>query len=171
MRSLRFERAPGEGNGSPLQYYCQGNSMDRGIWRATVHGSQRIRNDLTAKQQQYSIVYMHHNFFIHLSVTGHLGCFHVLAIKEKKKNQENYTHTHTHTHTYIYTHIDVCIYINIIYTYIHTLLLLLLSRFSRVWLCATPQTAAHQASLSLGFSRQEHWSGLPFPSPMHESEK
>ena len=30
---------------------------------------------------------------------------------------------------------------------------------------------AHQAPLSLGFSRQEHWSGLPFPSPMHESEK
>ena len=51
------------------------------------------------------------------------------------------------------------------------LLLLLLSRFSRVQLCATPQTAAHQAPPSLGFSRQEHWSGLPFPSPMHESEK
>ena len=31
--------------------------------------------------------------------------------------------------------------------------------------------SAHQALLSLGFSRQEHWSGLPFPSPMHESEK
>ena len=29
---------------------------------------------------------------------------------------------------------------------------------------------AHQAPLSLGFSWQEHWSGLPFPSPMHESE-
>ena len=51
------------------------------------------------------------------------------------------------------------------------LLLLLLSRFSRVRLCATPETAAHQAPWSLGFSRQEHWSGLPFPSPMHESEK
>ena len=50
-------------------------------------------------------------------------------------------------------------------------LLLLLSRFSRVRLCATPQTAAHQAPPPLGFSRQEHWSGLPFPSPMHESEK
>ena len=50
-------------------------------------------------------------------------------------------------------------------------LLLLLSRFSRVWLCATPETAAHQAPLSLRFSRQEHWSGLSFPSPMHESEK
>ena len=31
--------------------------------------------------------------------------------------------------------------------------------------------AAHQALPSLGFSRQEHWSGLPFPSPVHESEK
>ena len=51
------------------------------------------------------------------------------------------------------------------------LLLLLLSRFSRVSHCATPETAAHQAPPSLGFSRQEHWSGLPFPSPMHESEK
>ena len=49
--------------------------------------------------------------------------------------------------------------------------LLLLSHFSRVWLCATPEMAAHQAPPSLGFSRQEHWSGLPFPSPMHESEK
>ena len=50
-------------------------------------------------------------------------------------------------------------------------LLLLLSRFSRVRLCVTPETAAHQAPPSLGFSRQEHWRGLPFPSPMHESEK
>ena len=49
--------------------------------------------------------------------------------------------------------------------------LLLLSHFSRVRLCATPQTAAHQAPPSLGFSRQEHWSGLPFPSTAHESEK
>ena len=55
--------------------------------------------------------------------------------------------------------------------HVNLLLLLLLSRFSRVRLCATPEMAARQASLSLGFSRQEHWSGLPFPSLMHESEK
>ena len=54
---------------------------------------------------------------------------------------------------------------------IDRLLLLLLSHYSRVRLCVTPWTAAHQAPPSLGFSRQEHWSGLPFPSPMHESEK
>ena len=34
-----------------------------------------------------------------------------------------------------------------------------------------PWIAAHQAPLSLGFSRQEQWSGLPFPSPSYESEK
>ena len=55
--------------------------------------------------------------------------------------------------------------------YVYVMLLLMLSRFSHVRLCATPQTAAHQAPLSLGLSRQEHWSGLPWPSPMHESEK
>ena len=43
-----------------------------------------------------------------------------------------------------------------------SLTVLLLSHFSCVWFCATPKTAAHQAPLSLGFSRQEHWSGLPF---------
>ena len=54
---------------------------------------------------------------------------------------------------------------------LHGSLLLLLNRFSHVRLCATPEMAAHQAPPSLGFSRQEHWSGLPFPSSMHEREK
>ena len=52
-----------------------------------------------------------------------------------------------------------------------SILLVLLSCFNCVRLCATPEMAAHQAPPSLGFSRQEHWSGLPFPSPTHESEK
>ena len=42
---------------------------------------------------------------------------------------------------------------------------LLLSHFSHVRLCATPRTAAYQASPSMGFSRQEYWSGWPVPSP------
>ena len=36
---------------------------------------------------------------------------------------------------------------------------------SRVWLFATPWTVAHQAPPSMGFSRQEYWSGVPLPSP------
>ena len=40
-----------------------------------------------------------------------------------------------------------------------------LSCFSPVWLFVTMWTVAHQALLSIGFFRQEYWSGLPFPSP------
>ena len=39
---------------------------------------------------------------------------------------------------------------------------------SRVRLLATPWTAAYQAPLPMGFSRQEYWSGVPFPSPLLE---
>jgi len=46
----------------------------------------------------------------------------------------------------------------------------MLSHFSHVWLCATHRRQPTKAPPSLGFSRQEHWSGLPFPSPMHQSE-
>ena len=34
----RWERSPGEGNGNPLQYFCLGKPIDRGAWRAIVHG-------------------------------------------------------------------------------------------------------------------------------------
>ena len=50
-------------------------------------------------------------------------------------------------HIYIYIHIYIC------------------KLFSRVQLSATPWTVALQAPLFMGFSMQEHWSGLPFPSP------
>ena len=41
----------------------------------------------------------------------------------------------------------------------------ILKSLSRVQLFATPWTVAYQASQSMGFSRQEYWSGVPFPSP------
>ena len=44
-------------------------------------------------------------------------------------------------------------------------MLLLLSCFSHVQLFANPLTVACQAPLSIGFSRQDYWSGLPFPTP------
>ena len=44
-------RSPGERNDYPLQYSCLGNPMDRGTWRATVHGVARVRHDLATKQQ------------------------------------------------------------------------------------------------------------------------
>ena len=48
-------RSPGEKNGYPLQYSCLENSMDRGAWRATVHGSQRVRQQLTLSLYAYKV--------------------------------------------------------------------------------------------------------------------
>ena len=42
-------RSPGEGNGNPLQYSCLENPIDRGAWRATVHGIARVGHDLGTK--------------------------------------------------------------------------------------------------------------------------
>ena len=49
---LGLERSPGEGNGNPLQYSFLGNPMDRGPWRAAVHGVTRVGHDLATKQQR-----------------------------------------------------------------------------------------------------------------------
>ena len=54
------------------------------------------------------------------------------------------------------------------------MLIFVLSYAKSLQSCPTlcdPIDGSHQAPLSLGFSRQEDWSGLPFPSPVHESEK
>ena len=40
-------RSPGEGNSNPLQYFCLENSMDRGAWRATVHGVAKSQTQLS----------------------------------------------------------------------------------------------------------------------------
>ena len=40
-------RSPGEGRGNPLQYYCLGSPMNRGAWRATVHGVSKESNMLS----------------------------------------------------------------------------------------------------------------------------
>ena len=53
-------RSPGRGNGSPLQYSCQDNLMDRGAWQATVHG-------VAKSQTQLSTHYLT-NFFHMLSI-------------------------------------------------------------------------------------------------------
>ena len=45
----------GEGNGNPRQYSCLGNPVDRGAWRATVHGVTGVRQDLVTKQQQHQL--------------------------------------------------------------------------------------------------------------------
>ena len=50
-------RSPWEGNGNPLQYSCQGNSMDKGAWWATAHGVARVRHDLATKPSRQIRIY------------------------------------------------------------------------------------------------------------------
>ena len=66
---------------------------------------------------------------------------------DRQTNQESSTDTHTYTAAAAAASLQSC-----------------------PTLC-NPIDTAHQAPPSLGFSRQEHWSGLPFPSPRHKSEK
>ena len=64
-----------------------------------------------------------------------------------------YVYIYTHIYVYLYVYVCMCVYACV------------LSHFSRVGLFETLWTVAHQAPLSMGFSRQEYWSGLPFPTP------
>ena len=47
--------SPKEGNGNPLQYSCLENPMNKGAWRATVHGVARVGHSLAIKQQQFHV--------------------------------------------------------------------------------------------------------------------
>ena len=47
VRSLGWERSPGEGNGYSVRYFCMENSMDRGAWQATVHGVSKCQTRLS----------------------------------------------------------------------------------------------------------------------------
>ena len=138
-------------------------------------------------------LYIHTTFSFCLPVNGHLGCFHILVIANSATMNtgvcvffqirvfifSGYMPWSGMVGSYgnfifVFFFRNFHTFFHITWVYIPNnsmLLLLLLGRFSRVRLCATPETAAHQAPLSPGFSRQEHRSGLPSPSPRHESEK
>ena len=61
--------------------------------------------------------------------------------------------------------VSIFMVVTILQTYWGAPLKVKVKLLSHVWLFATPWTVAHQAPPYLGFSRQEYWSGLPFPSP------
>ena len=124
--------------------------MDRGPWQAIVHGIPKSQTWLSKEHQVNSthssyIVYFFYSLWNNIQYMIRT-LSHMVVLRGYTQINKTWNATQ------------------------ERMLLLLLSCFSCVQLCATPQTAAHQAPPSLGFSRQEHWSGLPFPSLMHESE-
>ena len=128
----------------PTPVFLPGASQGRGVWWAAVYGVAQSRTRLKRLSSSSSSC---RDLFKKMRDTK--GTFHAKMGTIRDRYGMDLTEAE----------------------YIKKRVLLLLSHFSCVRLCATPQTAAHQAPPSLGFSRQEHWSGLPFPSLMHESEK
>ena len=60
----RLGWSPREGNSNPLKYSCLGNPMDRGAWKATAHGTTRVRYDLVTKQLQQQILNEGNSIFL-----------------------------------------------------------------------------------------------------------
>ena len=81
-------RSPGEGNGYLLQYSYLDNSMDRGVWRATVHG-------VTKSQTQLSNSHTQTHIYIHTYTHTYEYITYI------------YIHKHINTYTYIYKHTDI----------------------------------------------------------------
>ena len=75
------------------------------------------------------------------------------------------TRTKVHVNIKRYFQVPFCPWSDLISLLSYILICSVLCHFSCVWLFSTPWTIAHQAPLSMGFPRQESWSGLPFPTP------
>ena len=160
----------GEGNGTPLQYSCLENPMDGGAWWAAVHGVATER--------------LHFHFSLSCIGEGNgnplqCSCLEnprdggawwaaICGVAQSRTQLKRLSSSSNYMSLKLRS---ICVHKLNVEKWESSTSLTMLSRFSRVRLCATSETAAHQAPPSLGFSRQERWSGLPFPPPMHESEK
>ena len=135
---LGSKRSLRGGNGKPLHYSCLENSMDRGAWWDTT---KRVGHDLMTKPQQ-------RNKSVQITET---------LLSALWGNTQ---------------HWNCCIIWNFcvkIFGWKHITLVSIYplpctQSLSHVQLFVTPWAVAHQAPPSIGFSRQEYWSGLPVPS-------
>ena len=134
-------RSPGKGHGSPLQFSCLENPMDGGAWRAAYSPYNCRKSDMTELLHTTSW-----NFGSKIAwVCDGLRQFSwfsltVWPVREKEQTlQQLLWNFEWLVHVYVLSHL------------------------SRVRLFVTLWTAAHQAPLSVGFPRQEYWSGLPYP--------
>ena len=123
---------------------------DRGPWRAVVHWvakSGTRLSDWTTTTATYIVT------------AGWRGCYLFQLIGEQKESERSKVCLDSKPRSY-----TLCFSYIIIGSHMGSLQAPLISH---VWLLVTPWTAAHQAPLSSGFSRQEYRSGLPFPPPGH----
>ena len=126
----------GEADGKTLHYSCLKNSMDRGAWRATVHGVAKSQTQLRDWTELIaSLVFISEMvfwfYFAFLNSFVYLSSFSFI----KSPNLLHISNWALHSHA------------------------------KSLQSCLTLWTVALQAPLSIGFSRQEYWSGMPCPPP------
>ena len=132
----------------PHQYSCLENPVDRGVWRATVHGvctrlsKQTTTTTTTTTSHWTAAKSLQSCLTVCDTIDGSPPGSPVPGILQAR------------------TLAWVAISFSNAWKW-----KVKVKSLSRVWLLATPWTAAYQAPPSMGFSRQEYWSGLPLPSP------
>ena len=181
----RLERSSGGGHGSPLQYSCLENPMDRGAWWATVHGVAESWTQGSNKAQHTTFLKFYWICYNIASVSL-FWFFLPQGMWNLSSLIRDWTHTSLITrevpkyYAFLMSCFEkaCCKFPSLIFILQISLVLFLcfscvclLSRFSRVRLFLTLWTINQQAPLSMGFSRQEYWSGLlcppqgDFPNP------
>ena len=134
--------------------------MDREAWRAAVHGSQRVRHNRATELTEdicWGYIPNKPGFKLRSAyLKGHISCYHNITTENIVFTLEiSFVSPPCHYPPSPDKHCSCSFSVQ--FSSVQLLvLLLLLSRFSHVQLCATPEMAAHQAPQSLGFSRQEH---------------
>ena len=131
---------------NPLQYSCLENPMDWAAWQAKVHRISRCERRLK-RRSTYVRTHAQHR----LNKTN----FHRTAKQLFPENSLALGVVGSDTRSMLVTSVRVLDFRS--GSEVKSL--------SRVWHFVTPQTVAYQPPPSMGFSRQEYWSGLPFPSP------
>ena len=84
----RLERFPGKRNGNPLQYSCLGNPMDRGGWRATVHGIAKSQTQLSIGPTILQTHLFHLSIHPYLFMSHHLYIYPSLQVPIQKSDIE-----------------------------------------------------------------------------------
>ena len=155
-------RSPGEGNGNPLQYSCLENPIDGRAWWAAVHGVAKSRTRLERLHFHFQINelpflgFITKNFDTSAAAKSLQSCPTLWDPTDGSPPGSPIPGI-LQARTLEWVAIS---FSNAWKWKVKV------KSLSRVWLLATSWTAAYQAPPSMGFSRQEYWSGVPLPSPL-----
>ena len=147
----RLGRSPGVGSGNPLQYSCLENPMDRGTWRVWFIDLQKVQHNWSNLAQHITYLYKPAAAAAAKSLQSCPTVCDPIDGSPPGSTVPGILQARTLEWVTIS-------FSNAGKSKVKVPLL------SRVRLLETPWTAAHQPPLSMGFSRQEYWSGVPLPS-------